>query len=337
MKTIRNSWLLLAGSICVVAQQPAPTSASAARLATAPAVSSTATGTVDTAQYVLGPEDQLKIWSLGMEEITDKPIRIDPSGDIDLPTVGRVHAAGLTVTQLKAKLVETFSAEVRRPQVSVEIVEYGSQPVSVMGAVNKPGIIQLQGRKTLTEVLSLAGGLTQTAGPHITVSRRLTEGPVPLEDAKTDPSGKFSVAEVSVKDLMSGANPAENILVAPHDVITAPTAEVVFVMGEVLKPGPVPLTDGETLPVLQALSMAGGFGPTPAAKAARIIRIEKGTKERKEIPVDLRKVLEGKAEDIGLRPNDILVIPQNGPKKAMARAVEAAVQMATGVAVWRIP
>src|SRR5205814_5248066 len=134
----------------------------------------------DTSQYVLGPDDQIRVWSLGMEEITDKPVRIAPNGDINLPIIGGIHAGGLTVEQLKARLVERFSSEVRKPQVSIEIVEYGSQPVSVMGAVNHPGILQLQGRKTLSEVLSLAGGLSQNAGPYINISRPLQNGPIPL-------------------------------------------------------------------------------------------------------------------------------------------------------------
>lgn len=291
----------------------------------------------DTSQYVLGPDDQIRIWSLGMEEITDKPVRIAPNGDIDLPIIGGIHAGGLTVEQLKATLVERFSSEVRKPQVSIEIVEYGSQPVSVMGAVNHPGVLQLQGRKTLSEVLSLAGGLSQNAGPHIKVSRPLQNGTIPLPNAKVNANRKFSVAELPVRELLAAANPDENILIRPHDVITVPAAEMVFVMGEVHKPGPVVLNDRESISVLQAISMAEGYGPAPAPQDAKIVRIVPGSKERQEIPVDLRKVMAGKAEDFGLRPNDILVVPPSGPKKAAGRAVEAAIQTITGVVIWRRP
>src|SRR5260370_477863 len=84
--------LTLAGYSLAVDQQ-APTNGTSAQL---PAPS----------QYVLGPEDQVKIWALGMEEISDKPARIDPSGDLDLPLIGKVHAGGVTVEQLKAELVQ---------------------------------------------------------------------------------------------------------------------------------------------------------------------------------------------------------------------------------------
>jgi polysaccharide biosynthesis/export protein len=290
-----------------------------------------------TSQYVLGPDDQIKVWSLGMEEISDKPVRIDPSGDIDLPIIGKIHAGGLTAEQLTTRLVGRFASEVRAPKVSIEIVEFGSQPISVLGAVNRPGIVQLHGRKTLSEVLSMVEGLSQSAGPHINISRRLQAGPIPLSNAKTDPSGNFSVAEVQVRNLLTGANPAENILICPHDVITVPAAEMVFVMGEVRKPGPVALNDREGISALQAVSMAEGFGPAPAPQAAKIVRIVPGTQARQEIPVDLRKVLAGKAEDIGLRANDILVVPPSGSKKAAVRVLEAAVQTVTGVIIWRRP
>jgi polysaccharide export outer membrane protein len=288
-------------------------------------------------QYVLGSEDQVKIWALGIEEISDKPARIDPGGDLDLPLIGKVHAAGLTVEQLKTELVRRFSKEVLKPQVSVEIVDFGSQPVAVMGAVNRPGVHQLRGRKTLMEVVSMAEGLRQDAGPRITISRDIQRGAVPLRTAKTDPSGKFSVADVEVKTLLAGTNPADNILILPHDVITVPVAEAVFVLGEVRKPGEVALKDNSSISVLQALAGAEGFGLTPAPQDAKIVRQVAGSAERQEIPVDLRKVLAGTAEDIAMRPNDILVVPPSGPKKAAARALEAAIQAATGIAIWRHP
>jgi protein involved in polysaccharide export with SLBB domain len=120
----------------------------------------------DSPHYTLGPDDQVKIWALGIEEIADKPVRIGPSGDLDLPLIGKVHALGLTVEQLKTELVQRFSKEVLKPQVSIEIVDFGSQPVSVMGAVNHPGVHQLRGGKTLMEVVSMADGLRSDAGPH---------------------------------------------------------------------------------------------------------------------------------------------------------------------------
>jgi protein involved in polysaccharide export with SLBB domain len=108
-------------------------------------------------------------------------------------------------------------------------------------------------------------------------------------------------------------------------------------MGEVKKPGEVALKSNASISVLQALASAEGLGPTPAPQNARIVRIMPGTAERKEIPVDLRKVLAGTAEDVSMRPNDILVVPPSGPKKVAARVIEAAIQTATGIVIWRHP
>jgi len=317
---IRRGWCVLAGLLLAVS---------------CPLAAQSAAPSGDVSHYVLGPDDQIKIWALGIEEITDKPSRIDPSGDLDLPLIGKVHAGGLTVEQLKAQLVARFSREVLQPQVSIEIVDFGSQPVSVMGEVNHPGVLQLGGRKTLLEVVSMAQGLKDDAGPHIKISRQIGYGPVPLPTAKTDPTGQFSVAEVSVRDILAGVNPAENILILPHDTVTVPRAEVVYVMGQVHKPGEVPLKDNPSISVLQALASAEGLGTTPSPGNARIVRIVPGTLERKEILVNLTKIQAGKAEDIAMRPNDILVVPPNGPKKVAGRAAEAAIQAAIGAAIFR--
>jgi polysaccharide export outer membrane protein len=271
-----------------------------------------------------------------VEEIGDKPIKIDPNGDVDLPLVGKLHAAGLNTAQLKAELVQLFSKELLKPQVSVELTDFGSQPVSLMGAVNRPGVHQLEGHKTLVEAISLAEGLRQDAGPRVNISRQIQYGAIPLPTAIPDSSGKYSVADIGIKDLLSGTHPAENIVVFPNDVITVPTAEAVFVIGEVKKPGEVVLK-GDGVTVLQALSSAEGFGTTPAPQNSKIVRVMPGTSERKEIPVDLKKILAGKSEDIAMRPNDILVVPPSGPKKIAARAMEAAIQAATGVAIWSRP
>ena len=302
-------------------------------LAAQPALPPVEPSAPDPGQYLLGPDDQIKVWVLGVEEIGDKPIRIDPAGNIDLPLVGKVKASGLTTEQLKNKLVEKYSSELLKPKISVEIIDYGSQPISVMGAVNHPGVHQVQGHKSLIESISLADGLRPDAGPRVNISRDLKYGAIPLVNAKVDPTGRFSVADVGVKDLLGGLHPAENIQIMPYDVITIPPAEQVFVIGEVKKPGEIPMK-GDGVTVLQALSTAEGFGPAPSPGNARIVRVFPGTSERKEIPVDLNKILAGKAEDIPLHPNDILVVPSSVPKKAAARALEAAVQVAVGAAVW---
>ena len=314
--------LLLAGSVLTAQQISAPASVSRPQ---------------DVSQYLLGPDDQVRIWALGLEEISDKPVRIDPSGYINLPILGRIHAAGLTTDQFISELKQRLAKEVRQPQVSVDIVEFGSQPVSVMGAVNRPGVQQVSGRKTLAEMLSLAGGLRPDAGPYIKITRQIELGEIPLHTARVDSSGHFTTADLRVKDLLSAASPTENILIQPHDVITVPTAEMVYVVGAVKKPGNFALNERESVSVLQALSMAEGLGPMPKAQDSKILRLVPGSDERKEIPVDLKKVMSGKAEDMALKANDILFVPDSTAKKVTARALEAVIQTATGVIIWHGP
>jgi polysaccharide biosynthesis/export protein len=286
-------------------------------------------------EYVLGPDDQLKIWAYGIEEITDKPFRVDPAGYLDLPTIGRVRAAGLTLSELHTELVERMKKLVLHPQVSIDITDYGSQPVTVMGAVNQAGVRQLQGNKTLMEVIASAGGLRTDAGSTIKIAREMNRGPIPLADAKPDPTGKYTVAEVKVPDILAAKNPVDNILIQPHDVITIPVADHISVIGDVKKPGPILLTNRPTMSALEALAMAEGLGPQPKPQDAKVLRLVPGSTERKEIAVNLSKIQQGKAEDIALRPDDILFVPDSTPKRAGVKAAEAMLSAAVGVAVWR--
>ncbi len=285
--------------------------------------------------YVLGPDDQIAIWALGAEEISQKPVRIDPSGYIDLPMLGRIRASGFTAEQFKGELVSRLRSYVKEPQVSVSIAEFRSQPVSVIGAVKNPGVHQLQGRKTLVEILSLAGGLAPDAGYSVKITRRLEWGPIPLPTATRDATGSFSVADVGLKPLMEAKNPECNIIIKPHDVISVPRAEMVYVMGEVAKPGGFALNEHESVSALQALSMAGGVTRAAAPKSAKILRANPGTAKRGEVGVDLKQVLAGKSGDVPLQAEDILFVPNNTAKSVSLRAIETAVQMGVGIVIWR--
>jgi polysaccharide export outer membrane protein len=287
------------------------------------------------AAYILGPDDQLVIRVVDIEEIPDKPIRIDMRGNINLPIAGRVHAGGLTVEQLETLLVEKFGSVLQAPTVTVFVAEFRSQPVSVLGAVRTPGVHQIRGSKTLYEVLALAGGLNPDAGSSIRITRRKSAGLLPLPDATLDASGQFSVAQVTVKSVMEARNPKENIQVLPDDVVSVPKAELVYVIGAVHRSGGFVLSEKEHISVLQALSLAEGLDRLAAAKDARIMRPVPESENRQEIPVNLRDILAGKSGDVSMRANDILFVPTSGAKSALGRGLEAAIQMGTGLAIYR--
>jgi polysaccharide export outer membrane protein len=216
----------------------------------------------------------------------------------------------------------------------VEVSEYGSQPVSVLGAVNRPGVHQLRGSKSLVEVLSLAEGLTNEAGNEIKITRPKSSGPIPLANAKEDATGEFMTAEVKVKGLMDATLPEANIQIRPHDVITVPRAELVYVLGKVKRPGGFPLAERESISVLQALAMAEGVEPGALTQGAKILRASAGSTAPVEIPIDIRKMLANAAPDQPLRPNDVLFVPSSAMKTIGVKILETGLQMATGVVVW---
>ena len=289
-----------------------------------------------TPSYVLGPGDAIAIKALDADEISNASIRIDPTGFISLPLLGRVTVGGRTVQGLEEELNARLKTYVREPKVAVTVIEYRSQPVSVIGSVAQPGVHQLEGRKTLIEILAKAGGLKPDAADAIKITRRNEGGPIPLPSAVRDSSGQFSVAEVSLKDIMQATRPEENILIQPNDVISVPRADLVYVIGDVKKPGGFVLTERRSILSLQALAMAEGYTQTAAPQRAVIIR-PAATPEasRIEIPANLKEILSGKRPDIELLPEDILFIPNNAAKTAAKNVIGTALSAATSAFIYR--
>jgi polysaccharide biosynthesis/export protein len=287
--------------------------------------------------YLLGPDDQLDISGPELTEIAGKPVRVDGQGDIQIPLAGRVHVGGLTVQQTEEKLNMALRTYIREPQVIVNVVEVRSQPVSVLGAVNSPGVHQVQGRKTLLEMLALAGGVRPDAGYSVRITRELEWGCIPLPNSQLVATGQFSVAELNLKEIMEAKNPEQNIQIFPHDVISVPKAEMVYVIGEVRRSGGFVLGEHQSISVLQALSLAEGLNGGADTRHARILRLKRDADQREELPVDVKDVLSGKKPDVPLQGDDILFIPGSTGKKAALRALEAAVQTGTGLAIWRMP
>ena len=285
--------------------------------------------------YVLGIGDQINIHVAEMEELPDKPLTIDPSGYIDLPLVGRVQAAGFTISQLKINLSDKLSAYIKTPDISINLSISGSEPVSVIGAVSNPGVQQLSGSKQLLEVISLSGGLKPDAGPNVIVTRQPRWGGIDAPNTKVDPATGYITATFSLDSLMASKDPRENIVMRPDDVVSVPRADLVYVIGDVQKAGGFQLSTHETVSLLQALSLAQGLGPDNAANRARILRqLPGGDGTPRELPVDVGKILEGKAPDVQLHANDVLFIPKSGVKVTARRAMEAAIGVTSGILIY---
>jgi polysaccharide biosynthesis/export protein len=285
--------------------------------------------------YTLGPGDQVTFAGIAADEIVNKPFRVDVDGQVSLPMVGRIPAAGLTLAQFEAALNTRLATYIREPQLVATITEFRSQSVSVLGAVRVPGTHQLEGRKSLMEMIALAGGFREDAGNIIKITRELDWGPIPLPNATTDPSQKFSLAEVQIRQILEATNPSDNIAIMPHDVISVPKGDLVYVIGGVNKAGGFILAEKENISVLQALSLAEGLGRTADSRHAKILRQNSDVEQRIEIAVDVKKILDGTAKDIPLRAGDIFFIPDSTAKRVGMRTLEAMVQTATGLAIWR--
>jgi polysaccharide export outer membrane protein len=285
--------------------------------------------------YVLGPDDVIIIRAFQAEELSDKPVQITGQGYINLPMIGQIQAGGLTVAQLESSIAHELEKFVKQPQVTIMVSDYRSQPVSVMGAVRSPGVVQLRGAKNIVEVISLAGGLSPDAGNTLTVTREIKRGKLPLSTVSEDPSQHYTVARINLQKVMTGQTPQDNIMIQADDVLTVPRAQMVYVIGEVQRPGGYVLTDRESISLLQVLSLAGGMKPTASPKKAKVLRDEEGKSGRTEIANNVKKILDGDAPDIQLHAEDILFVPNNIPKQAGLRALESAVNIGTGMAIWR--
>jgi polysaccharide biosynthesis/export protein len=285
-------------------------------------------------------------------------VRVTAEGDLSLPLVGNVHASGLTCTELQGVLESALRKKyMTDPQVSVVVKEMDSHPVSVLGAVQKPGIYQISTARSLVEVLSMAQGLADDAGDTVIVMRHgepassaaadysdpssAAASGAPKNSAKHGPlqyAGEMASSTVIVtdlKNLIDSGDPRYNVMVYPGDMVKVPRAGIVYVVGEVKQPGGFVLRNHEGISVLQALALAQGLTRTSAAKHARIIRTDRASGVRSEIPIDLNRILAGAAPDPLLRPRDIVFIPNSATKAALYRGTEAALSVVGGLAVYR--
>jgi polysaccharide biosynthesis/export protein len=284
--------------------------------------------------YLLGPNDLIALVVPALaENFNNRSFRIDGNGDVALPVIGNIHAGGYTTRELQDVVKEKLRHILQSPDVVINVSEFSSQPVSVLGAVTQPGIRQLAGRKSLFEVLSLCGGLRADAGTTIEITRDLTRGMIPLPGTKLSATAKSSIAIVNVKDITDAS--AENIGILPGDTVFIPKASIVYAVGSVTRPGGYPIGEDGVLSALQVVSLAGGFQKSAATEKARILRLTPGsTASRTEITINIKQLMAGKLPDVPLQANDILFIPNSSAKSAGFRTLEAIVTVATGLTVY---
>lgn len=243
--------------------------------------------------YVVGPEDVLTVTVFNEPSLSGR-YRVENDGQFSYPFVGRVRAGGLTLNDvaglLEAKLAEGY---LRNPQVTVDVDQFRSQSVFVMGEVRTPGKYVLSGAVNLLEVLAQAGSTTPVAGSEVIILHPTSPqvGAVTLASA-----GDAEVRRVSLRDIESGRM-SENIAIRDGDTIFVPKAERFFVVGLVRNPGSYTLEPNMTM--LQALSLAGGVTERGSSRRLRVTRVVDGK----------RKEFDAKQTDIVL-PGDTITVRQ---------------------------
>jgi polysaccharide export outer membrane protein len=270
--------------------------------------------------YVLGPNDQFVVRAPQAEEINDRSFRIDGDGFIMVPLFGRIHAGGLSVQGLEAEVTTRLREYIRDPQVTIIITQFRNEPVFLVGAFRNPGIYPLEAR-TLVQMLAAAGGLQANAGRRIKITRKAEYGTIPLVNAVEDPKKKVSTVEIALESLSESISPTEDISLRPYDIITVIHSELVYVTGEVGKSGGLDLGDRNSIPITQALSLAGGFTPAANRSKVRILRPVADTNELTAIEVDVKSIFEGKGLDFALQPNDVLFVPRSTGRVITTAAV----------------
>jgi polysaccharide export outer membrane protein len=295
-----------------------------------------AASSVKQGDYVIGSGDLLGVEVFDVPELS-REVRVNETGFISLPLIPvKVRASGLTTFQLQDKIAELLQTNglVSTPQVSVGLKEQHSQPITVIGSVRNPMVIQAIRQTTVLQALSQAGGVGPDAGNTIIVTRSASPSPESGETDAGNAPGEPQTFVISLADLLESGDSRFNIVVLGGDVISVPRAGIIYVVGAVTHPGGfVMQNDRDRMTTLKILSLAGGATGTAKVKEAVILRKNVGTGKRDEVPVDLNKVMHLKTEDVMLQDSDILFVPDSNGKKALHRAGDVALSLTTGIAL----
>ena len=291
--------------------------------------------------YRIGFDDVLDISVFEAQEL-NREVRVSSAGEVSLPLLDSVHVAGLTPRELELVLQELLRRKyMKDPHVSVFVREMQSHPVSVLGAVRRPGVFQIRGSKTLIEILSLAEGLADDAGETVVIMRgaALQNSPgsgldelAPAKNADNSQAG--GIIQVNLKNLLASSDVHQNPWVSPGDIVKVLRAGIVYVVGEVQRPGGFAMKSNEKMSVLQVIALSGGLTRTASKGGARIIRTDEQSGERAQTPINLGKILAGKAPDPILEARDILFVPNSATKTTFSRGTEVAAQTLAGLLIF---
>jgi polysaccharide biosynthesis/export protein len=268
----------------------------------------------DQSAIAIGPGDLLDLSVFDVPELVLK-VRVDVNGCVSLAFLGDLKLAGMTVGNAQRLIARELVARqlVKDPQVSIFIEEFATQGITVYGEVNAPGIYPLMGPHHLYDVISAAGGLTLKSGRTVTV----------LHAGQSDLPEVVALANINASE-----NPLEhaNVPIYPGDTVVVSKAGMVYVLGEVNKPGAFLMEDNTSISVLKATALAGGTTKLASLKGSLILRKSLAGTTQTRIPLD--KIYHGKAQDLQLHAEDIVFVPLSNVRNYGAMGLQGAIQAA---------
>jgi polysaccharide biosynthesis/export protein len=272
--------------------------------------------TKPTAKIHIGSGDLIEVKVFDIPEMS-QTVRVDDVGDATFQLIGRLHLEGLTPEESQGLIASRYVAGdfLVEPQIQVFVHEYATQGVSVLGEVAKPGVYSVLGKRSLLDVLSEAGGTTQTATNEVIVERK-SDGSIHNVQLSRD----------------AGVSLANDIEVQPGDKVIVSRAGIVYVLGDVNRPGGYVMQNDGHLSVLQAISMAAGPQSTASLNGARLIR--KSASGYTELPIFLKKIMQGKEDDHQLQAEDILYVPVSSGKAIVYKALPGILSAVSSSAIY---
>lgn len=273
------------------------------------------------ANLKLSPGYLLEMDVFGAPEMSMQ-VRIDGAGNVTLPLIGSIRLTGDTVVQAQSAIAKAYEDQeiLKNPQVTLNILEFAAQNISVLGEVQSPGRIQLLAPEPLGDVLALAGGESIAAGNDIEIQH---------------PSGHGELLSRHVHYVQGKESAVlQREYVEPGDTVLVHRAGIIYVLGAVNRPGGYLMINGGTLNVIQAISLAGGTGLQAATKWAVIVRRQGDGFVQLKVP--LSKMEKGGANPIPLEINDALYVPLSGWKAVLENS-SSVLSAVASAAVYRAP
>src|SRR5215831_3409988 len=288
--------------------------------------------------YLINPGDVIEIQVDRAPELSGMR-RVSASGTIRMVYLGSIKAQGVTADELASFITNSLSDRyLKNPRVTVTIAQMNSHTFFILGAVNRPGAYQIEGRPSLLTLITVAGGLTENYGSTAFIIRETYRPKMDVPD-KGDPKGsldsqpesvaadspsqpagrnqeaeepeRYELIKVNINGLFRGEFD-KNMHLDPRSVVHIPQADVFFVGGDVKAPGSFIFKEGATL--RQAITLAQGMKSSAASDRAIIFREDPVTRKRQEIRVDAGKIMNGKQEDVAITVNDVVIIPNSRGK-----------------------